>query len=308
MSYPQYYKTLGVSIDASPEKIREAYYKLVKKYHPDTHKGDKKAEERLKVINAAYDVLKDFSKRAEYDYRGKTAAANAVNKADDNAESKKQSTSQTESAAVSDELRKFARKQRIKWIVNKLILVSFFVAYMFFLRAQANPEKPYDLITTLHNSSLTFRRAVQNGAEYAVSKAKDIYHNEHWRAKALSFAVKHNCKSMLEFLLQYCSANTIDETSGESLLMVADDAEVAKLLLKHGADVNYVSKKGNTALLAAVKRNNAVLVEILLQAGANPSFVAPNGDSLIKIAALQNAAKIVSLLVKYKINMPLYKI
>lgn len=306
MSYPQHYKTLGVAVDSSPEKIRDAYYKLVKKYHPDTHKGDKKAEEKLKAINAAYDVLKDLAKRAEYDYLGKTSAENAASKPSNNTESKAQYTPPAESAQMSDELRKFARKQRIKWIINKLILISFFVVYLAFLRTQANPEKPYDLITTLHNSSLTFRRAVHDGSDYVATKARDIYHNESWRNKVLFFAVRHNHKSVLEFLLRYLPVNTVDEESGESLLMAAVDADTAKILIEHGAEVNYVGKEGNTALYEAVKRNDAELVEVLLQAGANPSVVAPNGDSLIKIAARQNSAKIISLLVKYKI--PWHKI
>lgn len=76
MSYPQHYKTLGVNQKASPEEIRTAYRKLAKRYHPDTHKGDKKSEEKLKTINEAYNVLKDLAKRVEYDYWGRQAAEN----------------------------------------------------------------------------------------------------------------------------------------------------------------------------------------------------------------------------------------
>ena len=37
--------------------IKERYKALVKKYHPDTHGGDRDAEERLKIINHAYSAL-----------------------------------------------------------------------------------------------------------------------------------------------------------------------------------------------------------------------------------------------------------
>lgn len=40
------------------------------KYHPDTNKDDKEAEERFKKINAANDVLSDPEKRARYDQFG----------------------------------------------------------------------------------------------------------------------------------------------------------------------------------------------------------------------------------------------
>jgi molecular chaperone DnaJ len=62
-----YYKTLGVSDDASPKEITKAYRKLARDSHPDTHPGDAAAEERFKEVSAAYDVLGDEAKRKEYD-------------------------------------------------------------------------------------------------------------------------------------------------------------------------------------------------------------------------------------------------
>lgn len=54
------YEILGVSPSASPEEIRSAYMALVKKYHPDRYQDSdlkKQAEEKMKQINAAYDML-----------------------------------------------------------------------------------------------------------------------------------------------------------------------------------------------------------------------------------------------------------
>lgn len=39
-------------------QVKARYKELVKRHHPDTHGGDRDAEERLKVINQAYTVLK----------------------------------------------------------------------------------------------------------------------------------------------------------------------------------------------------------------------------------------------------------
>jgi len=66
------YEMLGVDRSASQEQIRKAYLKLAHKYHPDKTGGDKEAEEKLKQINAAYDVLKSPDKRAQYDRFGST--------------------------------------------------------------------------------------------------------------------------------------------------------------------------------------------------------------------------------------------
>ena len=63
-----YYELLQVREDASDEVITMAYKALAKKYHPDTYEGDKAfAEMKMKEINAAYSVLSDATKRAEYD-------------------------------------------------------------------------------------------------------------------------------------------------------------------------------------------------------------------------------------------------
>ncbi|MBO6797131.1 DnaJ C-terminal domain-containing protein [Maricaulis sp.] len=61
------YKTLGVSKTASQEEIRKAYRKLAKELHPDANPGDKAAEERFKNVSAAFNLLSDSDKRAEYD-------------------------------------------------------------------------------------------------------------------------------------------------------------------------------------------------------------------------------------------------
>lgn len=70
MDYKDYYKILGVERKAKAEEIRSAYRKLAMKYHPDKNPGDKKAEDKFKDINEAYQVLSDDSKRAKYDQLG----------------------------------------------------------------------------------------------------------------------------------------------------------------------------------------------------------------------------------------------
>ena len=51
------YKVLGVSPSASDDEIQKAYRKLVKKYHPDVNQDDKQAEEKFKLLGAAYKSL-----------------------------------------------------------------------------------------------------------------------------------------------------------------------------------------------------------------------------------------------------------
>ena len=69
MKYKDYYTSMDVARDATPDDIKRAYRKLARKYHPDVSK-EKNAETRFKEIAEAYEVLKDPEKRAAYDRLG----------------------------------------------------------------------------------------------------------------------------------------------------------------------------------------------------------------------------------------------
>ncbi len=62
-----YYIILGIPRSATEDDIRKAFRDEARKCHPDTHPGDKAAEERFKEINEAYQVLSDARKKADYD-------------------------------------------------------------------------------------------------------------------------------------------------------------------------------------------------------------------------------------------------
>ena len=70
MDYKDYYKVLGVAKEATTDEIKKAFRKLARKHHPDVNPGDKKAEEKFKEINEAYEVLSDPDKRKKYDTLG----------------------------------------------------------------------------------------------------------------------------------------------------------------------------------------------------------------------------------------------
>lgn len=61
------YEVLGVAKDATAKQITKTYKKLARELHPDVNPDDAAAEDRFKAVTAAYDVLGDADKRAEYD-------------------------------------------------------------------------------------------------------------------------------------------------------------------------------------------------------------------------------------------------
>jgi DnaJ-class molecular chaperone len=61
------YDVLGVKKTATDAEIQKAFRGLAKKHHPDMNPGDKKAEEKFKEINAAYDIIGDDKKRPRFD-------------------------------------------------------------------------------------------------------------------------------------------------------------------------------------------------------------------------------------------------
>lgn len=76
-----YYRILQVHPKAEKEVIDAAYRRLASKYHPDVSKVSDAAE-RMKQINAAYEVLSDPDRRAAYDAaRGMAASPGTPSRA-----------------------------------------------------------------------------------------------------------------------------------------------------------------------------------------------------------------------------------
>ncbi len=65
-----YYEILGLTPDASEKDIKQAYYRLARELHPDKAGNEEERrinEEVFSEVSKAYNVLKDKTRRLEYD-------------------------------------------------------------------------------------------------------------------------------------------------------------------------------------------------------------------------------------------------
>ncbi len=61
-----FYELLGINKNSTKEEIKQAYKRMVKKYHPDVNSSDE-ANKIIRSLNEAKEILLDDEKRKEYD-------------------------------------------------------------------------------------------------------------------------------------------------------------------------------------------------------------------------------------------------
>ena len=253
MAYPQYYKDLGVKETASMDEIKQAYRELAKKYHPDANNGDKKSEEKLKKVNEAYAVLKDYGRRAEYDYEGQLAREATEKKQTTQTDAEPTATAPQSAYYAGNTATERPARRWLKILIHELFAFGLLCGYV---------------AKMLSNTG----KAVTVTIDEAVQKSKDLSQGHVWRDKLLFYAVRHNQAWLTDKLLEQRPEVNIVDDEGYSLLMRAQNAETAAKILQHKADVNYRAPDGQSAFSLAVKRNDMALVQLLHKHGARVTW------------------------------------
>ena len=129
-----YYEVLGISPDATPREIRDAYIRLAKQVHPDHNNQN----DRLMIeLNAIYEVLSNEAKRRTYDERF------VQEKVHDFTESRKPETSEKPKEQLAPSLKQIDLLKTLRLVLTGL-LVCLFAYLVFYLAVNI-----LDLVTTL---------------------------------------------------------------------------------------------------------------------------------------------------------------
>jgi DnaJ-class molecular chaperone len=127
-----YYQILGIEKSASQAEIKTAYRKLASKYHPDRYSGNTKfAEDMMKDINVAYQVLSDTEKKIAYDEWLNEEQLSSANKSSRSSSSNRSSSRKTSSKRPASKKSKdiFTKENLIKLIV--VIILNFLFHLIF---------------------------------------------------------------------------------------------------------------------------------------------------------------------------------
>ncbi|XP_059042931.1 85/88 kDa calcium-independent phospholipase A2 isoform X2 [Mustela lutreola] len=114
-------------------------------------------------------------------------------------------------------------------------------------------------------------------------------------------AMKFSHKGCAEMIISMDSnqIHSKDPRYGASPLHWAKTAEMARMLLKRGCDVNSTSSTGNTALHVAVMRNRFDCVMALLTYGANADARGEHGNTPLHLAMSKDNVEMIKALIVF---------
>lgn len=117
--------------------------------------------------------------------------------------------------------------------------------------------------------------------------------------------IEERLDKVMERLHSREQVNQLDEYGFTPLIeaAIADNQDIAKMLIDYGADVNLQDMTGGTALHWAVENNNISLSQVLLEKGANPNAYTFAGQPVLVMPLLRQQQLLKKLLIKYGANL-----
>lgn len=156
----------------------------------------------------------------------------------------------------------------------------------------------------LHDASPLLRAVSSNDAaavERLLAAGTDVNHIDRTGISPLHKAVVDRNLPMVERLL-LAGASTRQSSDGITSLALAvnlGDVDIAKALLKAGADVNGRTVKDYTPMLMAAAEGDLNMIHALVEAGADVNLVDHLGQSALSIAILKGNLRVVHTLLRF---------
>jgi ankyrin repeat protein len=119
----------------------------------------------------------------------------------------------------------------------------------------------------------------------------------------ICIAARSGRKSMIEWLLaEGADINAVSKDRGYSAVMDAvwkSSPDIVKFLIEKGANLNFISNDGQTALIVATGASNPRICELLVKNGADPTYKDRMGMSSLDYARLFKKTELAKLYEEY---------
>jgi hypothetical protein len=255
-----YYKTLMVHPEADTEIIKAAYRRLAQLYHPDVYKKDD-AEERMKEINEAYEVLLDPEKREIYDREQRVPLTESMRTKHNRTTSGADEPSPGSSAL-------FGRHADLL----KIIALTFVISLV---------------------AGLLIKQGISIYRQQKMVTAGDLDN-----AKKL---IEMGAQTILEERIkQKPRLLSMKDGEGRTLLRCSVEqgkTGIARSIIDRGVDVNDGTKKGYTPLHAAAYQGYLDMTELLITAGALVNAKTDRGHTPLHLAASRGNKEVAEYLI-----------
>lgn len=156
-----YYEVLGVGEDATQEEIRDAYYALAKKYHPNGNNASADPEKFMEACDA-YEVLGKVENRKKYDKEMFNDAedfeygedAKEIDSFDDIKKTKSK-------IKVSKNAPGFFKKHKYKLVTGALVVGGLIVGYLIGQGTNTPSQEPQSIVDTMDDENTTKTQEVE---------------------------------------------------------------------------------------------------------------------------------------------------
>lgn len=126
-----------------------------------------------------------------------------------------------------------------------------------------------------------------------LSKDFDINSLDNYQCPRFFYAIIHGDWHIVEYLIKKHKANpNVRDSMGRIPLILAWDEDIKKVLIKAGADVNYLDKQGRTALMTACEAGEISVVQALLKENADITIRDAQGMSAYQLAQEESIKKL----------------